>query len=129
MSVVYDVYLLYKISKSAKKRRGVEMREYDMLRIQLLKTLLQMEEKLLEGLDKEKNQPNIAIESRGKKVPLQKDEIPLKAVFSVSELADYLGISTDSIYTMVRENQIPYVRIRRRILFNREAINSWVHAE
>nr|WP_214631147.1 helix-turn-helix domain-containing protein [Paenibacillus agaridevorans] len=47
-------------------------------------------------------------------------------MFSVLELSEYLGVSTDSIYTMVRENQIPFVRIRRRILFYRESINAWI---
>nr|WP_090716876.1 excisionase family DNA-binding protein [Paenibacillus typhae] len=52
----------------------------------------------------------------------------MKAVFSVLELSDYLGVSSDCIYTMVRENQIPFVRVRRRILFYRDSINSWIHA-
>nr|WP_280789101.1 excisionase family DNA-binding protein [Paenibacillus sp. PastF-3] len=51
----------------------------------------------------------------------------MKAVFSVTELSDYLGVSSDCIYTMVRENQIPFVRVRRRILFYRDSINSWIH--
>ncbi|WP_405174037.1 excisionase family DNA-binding protein [Paenibacillus sp. FSL H8-0260] len=51
----------------------------------------------------------------------------MKAVFSVSELSDYLGVSTDCIYTMVRENQIPFIKVRRRILFYRDSINSWIH--
>ncbi|OMD92802.1 hypothetical protein BSK67_18630 [Paenibacillus odorifer] len=50
-----------------------------------------------------------------------------KAVLSVAELSNYLGVCTDSIYTMVRENQIPHVRIRRRILFHREGIDTWIH--
>jgi excisionase family DNA binding protein len=48
------------------------------------------------------------------------------AVFSVRELALFLGVSTDSVYTMVREQQIPYFRVRRRILFYRNAIEKWV---
>ncbi|WHY22194.1 excisionase family DNA-binding protein [Paenibacillus sp. G2S3] len=46
---------------------------------------------------------------------------------SVLELSDYLGVSSDSIYTMVREKQIPFIRVRRRILFDRDSINSWIH--
>lgn len=102
------------------------MREYELLRIQLLKTILQMEEKLLVSVEKENYQSYAAAESRDEKVTFQKNDIHLKAVFSVLELSDYLGVSTDCIYTMVRENQIPFVRIRRRILFHRESINSWI---
>nr|WP_307606792.1 helix-turn-helix domain-containing protein [Paenibacillus sp. V4I9] len=47
-------------------------------------------------------------------------------IFSVIELADYLGVSMDCIYAMVRERQIPHVRIRRRILFHRELIEEWI---
>lgn len=47
-------------------------------------------------------------------------------LISVIELSSYLGVSTDSIYTMVREKQIPHMRIRRRILFHRNAIDSWI---
>ncbi|MCU6796815.1 helix-turn-helix domain-containing protein [Paenibacillus sp. WQ 127069] len=49
-----------------------------------------------------------------------------KIVYSVNEMADLLGVSTDSIYAMVRENTIPSVRIRRRILFYSKAIEGWL---
>jgi excisionase family DNA binding protein len=49
-----------------------------------------------------------------------------KAVFTVKELSDYLCVSQDSIYAMVREKQIPSVRIRKRILFHRDSIDSWL---
>ncbi|OMD87946.1 excisionase family DNA-binding protein [Paenibacillus odorifer] len=103
------------------------MREYDLLRIELLKILVQMEEQLLVSVGKEKIQSNTTVDSSNENVTLQQDELHMKAVFSVSELSDYLGVSTDCIYTMVRENQIPFVRVRRRILFYRDSINSWIH--
>jgi excisionase family DNA binding protein len=104
------------------------MKEYELLRIQLLKTLVQMEEKLLVSIEKEKHQSNTTAESGDGKITFQQDNLQMKSVFSVSELSDYLGVSTDSIYTMVREKQIPFVRIRRRILFYRDAINSWINS-
>ncbi|MGG6311881.1 excisionase family DNA-binding protein [Paenibacillus macerans] len=103
------------------------MREYDLLRIQLLKTLVQMEETLLASVEKKMSQSNTA-KSKDENSTFEQDNPQMKAVFSVLELSNYLGVSTDSIYTMVRENQIPFVRIRRRILFNRDSINSWIHA-
>ncbi|WP_327194794.1 helix-turn-helix domain-containing protein [Paenibacillus alvei] len=48
---------------------------------------------------------------------------------SVSEVAEYLNVSTDSIYTMVREKQIPHVRIRRRIIFSIEVIEEWLREQ
>ncbi|OZB96932.1 DNA-binding protein [Paenibacillus sp. XY044] len=50
----------------------------------------------------------------------------MKSVFSVSDLSNYLGISRDSVYSMVREKQIPHFRVRRRILFHRETIEIWI---
>jgi excisionase family DNA binding protein len=49
-----------------------------------------------------------------------------KLVLSVSEVAGLLGVSSDSIYAMVREGQIPHIRIRRRILFHQETIHEWL---
>jgi excisionase family DNA binding protein len=42
---------------------------------------------------------------------------PINHVLIVRELAGFLRVSTDSVYAMVREKQIPYFRVRRRILF------------
>jgi excisionase family DNA binding protein len=104
----------------------IVMREYDLLRIQLLKTLVQMEEQLLISIEKEKFQSDTIAESRDGNSTFQQDNHQMKAVFSVTELSEFLGVSTDCIYAMVRENQIPFVRIRRRILFYRDSINSWI---
>ncbi|WNR45100.1 helix-turn-helix domain-containing protein [Paenibacillus roseipurpureus] len=49
-----------------------------------------------------------------------------KLVLSVNELAEYLGVSLDSVYAMVREKQIPHFRVRRRILFHHETIETWI---
>lgn len=42
------------------------------------------------------------------------------------EIAAYIGVSTDTIYTMCKQKQIPYVRIRRRIFFHKETIDKWM---
>lgn len=49
-----------------------------------------------------------------------------RKTLTVHEVADYIGVSIDTIYTMVREKQIPYVRVRRRIFFSIETIDSWM---
>ncbi len=50
----------------------------------------------------------------------------MNIVYSVKEMAQLLGVSMDSIYSMVRENQIPFIRVRRRILFHKEVIDQWL---
>lgn len=54
------------------------------------------------------------------------EEQKMKTIFSVNELAEFLGVSMDCIYAMVSERQIPHVRIRRRILFHREQVEEWI---
>ncbi|KMY49201.1 helix-turn-helix domain-containing protein [Peribacillus loiseleuriae] len=45
---------------------------------------------------------------------------------TVQNVAEYLGVHPDTIYTMVKQKQIPHFRVRRRILFSTEAINDWI---
>jgi excisionase family DNA binding protein len=52
-----------------------------------------------------------------------------KITLDVKETASLVGVSTDSIYKMVREKQIPFVQVRKRILFHREKIESWLRGE
>jgi excisionase family DNA binding protein len=56
------------------------------------------------------------------------DCVESKIVYSVIELSKMLGISSDTIYTMVREKQISHVRIRRRILFQKSVIETWLQS-
>jgi excisionase family DNA binding protein len=42
------------------------------------------------------------------------------------EIAEYIGVHVDTIYTMVRQKQIPHLRVRRRIFFSRETIDAWM---
>ncbi|MEW4371790.1 helix-turn-helix domain-containing protein [Paenibacillus kandeliae] len=49
-----------------------------------------------------------------------------KITLSVNEAAELLGVSTTTIYNMVRDNQIPHMRVRARIIFHRDTIESWI---
>ncbi|MEK4283250.1 helix-turn-helix domain-containing protein [Ureibacillus sp. FSL K6-0165] len=49
-----------------------------------------------------------------------------KLTYSVNELAQLFGVGTTTIYTMVRSNEIPYKKIRGRIVFHRETIEKWL---
>ncbi|MGG2057365.1 helix-turn-helix domain-containing protein [Lysinibacillus pakistanensis] len=48
---------------------------------------------------------------------------------SVSEVSRLLGVSTATIYTMVRNKQIPFFKMRGKILFNRGVIEAWTRGE
>ncbi len=47
-------------------------------------------------------------------------------ILSVIELSEMLGVSPDTVYAMVREKQVPYIRVRRRILFYMDTIVDWL---
>ena len=48
---------------------------------------------------------------------------------AVYEVAEYLGVCKDTIYTMVRTDDIPHFRLRRRIFFSKEAIDQWIEEQ
>ncbi|NEU29960.1 helix-turn-helix domain-containing protein [bacterium LRH843] len=52
-----------------------------------------------------------------------------KITMSVKEVAAFLGVSVTTIYTMTRNNEIPYIKIRGRVLFNRDLIEEWTRGE
>ncbi|MCM0626675.1 helix-turn-helix domain-containing protein [Lysinibacillus sp. OL1_EC] len=49
-----------------------------------------------------------------------------KITLSVNEVAKLIGISTTTVYTMVRLNEIPYKKVRGRIIFHRGTIDNWL---
>ncbi len=52
-----------------------------------------------------------------------------KITLEVKEVSALIGVSQTTIYAMVREGQIPFRKIRGRILFSREVIEAWVRGE
>ncbi|WP_366160631.1 helix-turn-helix domain-containing protein [Bacillus infantis] len=49
-----------------------------------------------------------------------------KDTLSVQEAAEYLGVSSDTVYTMVKQKEIPHYRVRKRIFFSKERIDTWI---
>lgn len=52
-----------------------------------------------------------------------------KITLTVNELAELLGVSTTTVYTMVRLGEVPHTRIRSKIVFHRPTIERWVSGE
>jgi excisionase family DNA binding protein len=50
----------------------------------------------------------------------------LRRLVDIRVLADYLGISPDTGYTMVSQRRIPYVKIGRLLRFDLKAIDEWI---
>lgn len=52
-----------------------------------------------------------------------------RKTLTTEEVADYIGVHRDTIYTMVRQKEIPHIRVRRRIFFLRETIDAWMREQ
>ncbi|MBO1911893.1 helix-turn-helix domain-containing protein [Sporosarcina sp. 6E9] len=49
-----------------------------------------------------------------------------RSTMTVSEAAEYLGLSNDTIYKLCREEGIAHFRVGTRILFKKEKLDEWV---
>ena len=48
-----------------------------------------------------------------------------RITLTVNEVAELLGVSITTIYTMARLHEIPHKKIRGRVLFHKETIEKW----
>lgn len=44
---------------------------------------------------------------------------------SVKTAAQYLGVSAWTVYDMVRKSEIPHMRVRSRVLFQKNSLDKW----
>ncbi len=49
-----------------------------------------------------------------------------RRLISVKEAAYYIGLSPDTVYTMVSQQRIPFVKMGRRTLFDLAALDGWI---
>ncbi|RKQ30017.1 helix-turn-helix domain-containing protein [Oceanobacillus halophilus] len=49
-----------------------------------------------------------------------------RRTMTVKETAAFLGVHTDTVYDLVKENKIPHLRIRSKILFLPEVLEDWI---
>lgn len=55
---------------------------------------------------------------------------PIKrSTLTVYEVAEYLGVSKDTVYIMAREKRIPHFKIGSRVLFKRHVIDQWIESQ
>lgn len=52
-----------------------------------------------------------------------------KITLNVSEAAELIGVSPTTIYSMVRNKEIPHAKVRSRIIFHRDVIDKWLRGE
>ncbi|PGC13798.1 excisionase [Bacillus toyonensis] len=49
-----------------------------------------------------------------------------KVTLTVKEVAELLGVSLTTVYSMTRMSEIPHARVRGKILFYRPTIETWL---
>ena len=47
-------------------------------------------------------------------------------LLDIKEVAHYTGLSVHTLYTMVSQRRIPYVKMGRLTKFDREEIDKWI---
>lgn len=50
-----------------------------------------------------------------------------KEMMTVRELSNYICVSETTIRKLIRESQIPFIRILSKILFKKEEIDIWLN--
>jgi excisionase family DNA binding protein len=49
-----------------------------------------------------------------------------KRYLDVKEVAEYLGLAESTVYTMVSQRRIPFVKMGRRTKFDRLQLDKWI---
>ncbi|WP_407270386.1 helix-turn-helix domain-containing protein [Radiobacillus sp. PE A8.2] len=49
-----------------------------------------------------------------------------RCTITAKEVAKYLGVHTDLVYDLVKEGALPHIRLGRKILFSKGAIDRWI---
>jgi excisionase family DNA binding protein len=47
-------------------------------------------------------------------------------LLNIQEVAQYTGLSVHTLYTMVSQRRIPYVKMGRLTKFDQQAIDDWI---
>ena len=50
-------------------------------------------------------------------------------LLNVEELSCYLNVSKSSIYNYIKEQSIPSIKLKGRLLFSAEDINKWIDSK
>lgn len=56
--------------------------------------------------------------------PQSLDDLP--EVLTVRQVADYLRVAENSVYSSIRRGEVPSVRLGRRVLVSKAALGRWL---
>lgn len=52
-----------------------------------------------------------------------------RRLLNIQEAAQYTRLSVPTLYTMVSQKRIPYVKLGRLVKFDREALEKWIRQQ
>jgi excisionase family DNA binding protein len=58
-------------------------------------------------------------------IPAERTPIALR-LLDIQQVATYTGLSVHTLYTMVSQRRIPFVKLGRLTKFDREEIDKWI---
>lgn len=58
--------------------------------------------------------------------PNEKEQIPMHRLVSIKVAAVYTGLSPHTIYTMVSQRRIPFVKMGRLVKFDLALLDKWI---
>lgn len=50
-----------------------------------------------------------------------------RRLLDIQDVADYTGLSVHTLYTMVSQKRIPYVKVGRLVKFDLGMLDGWIH--
>ena len=54
------------------------------------------------------------------------NEVSMRKLIGVAEAAQYTGLSVHTVYTMVSQRRIPYVKVGRLVKFDLPMLDAWI---
>jgi len=57
---------------------------------------------------------------------MQHSNLKENRLLSIPEVARFLGISQSTLYTLVSQQRVPFVKVGRRVLFDPVQLDKWI---
>jgi len=57
---------------------------------------------------------------------MQHSNLKENRLLSIPEVARFLGISQSTLYTLVSQQRVPFVKVGRRVLFDPVQLDQWI---
>jgi excisionase family DNA binding protein len=57
---------------------------------------------------------------------IREEEKVGRRLLSIQEVADYTGLSVHTLYTMVSQRRIPFIKVGRLVRFDRGLLDEWL---